>query len=145
MVTEWNTEAAALIIDEAVKGDPPFGTQVKQQRRRHLQHLNFSCTAFMVDVLGNTVGGSVVDAVLPVTPVQRRPIQVGDVPEHTTDQEALLDEPDKPFDLSLGKGMPRLAELCLEAQCFHKGLVVLLPDRMALKVPVEDHTFHIVR
>ena len=41
--------------------------------------------------------------------------------------------------------MPGFAELRLETHCFHKGLVVLLPDRMALEVPVQYNTFHIVR
>jgi len=143
-VAVGNTETAALVIDEAVKGDPPFGAQVKQQLRRQLQLPHLPGTAFKMDALGYSVGCPVVDAILPVTPVQSGPVQVGDVPEHTTHQEVLLDEPHQPFYLALGEGMPRLAELGAEAHGLHKCLIILLPHGMSLKIPVEDNALHVV-
>lgn len=95
-------------------------------------------------ILRNIVSGLVVDPILVVAPIQRGPVQVCDVPEHTTDQEVLLDKPNRAFHLTLGKGVPGLTELCPEPDSFHKGLVILLPDGISLKVPVEDHAFHVV-
>lgn len=138
------TEAAALVIDKAVKGDLSLGTQVKQQRRRHFQHLHFFGAVFVMDILRRTGGGFLVGAILAVTPIQRRSVQIGDVPEHPTDQKVLLNEPNQPFYFSFGKGMPGLAELGSETDSFHKRLIILLPDGISLKVPVEDHTFHVV-
>ena len=145
MVTEWNTEAAALIVDKTVKGYLPFRAQIEQQCRVHFKHPDLFRTAAVMQFLWDPSGGLVVSAILLVAPVQCGPVQVCNIPEDPSNKEVLLYEANQALYLALGKRMPRLAELCLEAHCFHKGLVVLLPDRMALKVPVEDHTFHIVR
>ena len=72
-----DAEAATLIIDKAVKGDLPFGAKVEKQGRCHLQHLHPIGTAAVMRVLRHSVGGFVVDAVLPVAPVQCRSVQVG--------------------------------------------------------------------
>ena len=83
-----------------------------------------------------TGGGFVVGAVLLVAPVQYSPVQVCNVPEDPSHQKVLLYETDQPFHFSLGEWMSRLTEFCLEAYRFHKGLIILLPDRMSLEVPV---------
>ena len=143
-VAVGNTETAALVIDEAVKGDPPFGTQVKQQLRCQLQLPHLPGTAFKMDALGYTVGCPVVDTILPAAPVQSGPVQVSDVPEHTTRQDILLDEPYQPLHLALGEVMPGLAEPGAEVDGLHKCLIILLPHGMSLKIPVENDTFHVV-
>ena len=48
------------------------------------------------------------------------------------------------FHLPFGKGMTGLAELRLEAYRFHERLIVFLPDRMSLKIPVKHDTFYAV-
>lgn len=98
----------------------------------------------MVGFLGNTVDCPIISSILPVTPVQCGPVQIRNVPEHTAHQEVLLDEPDEPFYLTFGKGVPGLAELRAEADRFHKCLVILLLYGISLEIPVENHTFHIV-
>ena len=40
--------------------------------------------------------------------------------------------------------MAGLAELRLKTYRFHKRLIVFLPDRMSLKIPVKHDTFHVV-
>ena len=85
-----------------------------------------------------------VGAVLPVAPVQCGAIQVSNVPENPPNKKVLLYKPHQPFHFALREGMPGLAEPRLKPDCFHKGFVVLLPDGMPLKVPVENNTLHIV-
>ena len=85
-----------------------------------------------------------VGAVFPIAPLQCCTIQVGNIPKHPSSEEIILYKPYQPLYLSLGKGMSGLAELCLKTDCFHKGFVVLLPDRMPLKIPVENNTLHVV-
>ena len=104
--------------------------------RIHLQYLELLCTSAVMQLLRHTGGGLVVGAVLLVAPVQRGPVQIRNVPEDPSHQEVLLYETNQAFYLSFSEGMPRLAELCLEAHRFHKGLVVFLPDRMPLEVTV---------
>lgn len=85
-----------------------------------------------------------VGAVLPVAPVQCGMIQVSNVPENPPNKKVLFHKSNQPFHFALRKGMPGLAEPCLKPDCFHKGFVVLLPDGMPLKIPVENNTLHIV-
>ena len=79
-------------------------------------------------VLGNTVGDPVVGAILPVAPFQSIPVQLDDVPEHTTYQEVLLGEATKPLHLAFGKKMPGLTELRPETNRFREHLIDLLSD-----------------
>ena len=144
MVTEWNTEAAALIIDKAVKGDLPLRAQIEKQSRMHFQHMNLFRASAVMQFLWHTGGGFVVGAVLLVAPVQCSPVQICNVPEDPSCQEVLFYKTNQPLHLALGEGMPGLAELRAEAHGLHKCLIILLPHGMSLKIPVEDNAFHVV-
>ncbi len=114
-VAERNTETAALIIDRTVKGDLSLRAQAEQQCRIHLQCMDMLGATAAMNFLRRTGGGLVVGTTLLAAPVQRGPIPICDVPEHTANQKAFLDEPYQSFHLALDKGMPGLAELRLEA------------------------------
>ena len=86
-----------------------------------------------------------VSIVLLLTPFQCGTVQIRDVPEHPTQQKVFFYEPNQPFYFPFGKRVPWLTKLRAEACGFHEGLVVLLPDRIAVEIPVEDNTFHVVR
>lgn len=120
-------------------------TEIEQQRRVHFQWMHLLGTATVMQFLRHTSGGFVVGAVLLVAPFQSSPVQICNVPEDPSYQEVFFCKANQPLHLAFGKWMPGLAELRLEAYRFHKGLIVLLPDRMALEVPVQYNTFHIVR
>lgn len=47
--------------------------------------------------------------------------------------------------LAFGEGVAGFAEFCLKTKGLHEGLIVLLPDRMALQITVQHDAFHIVR
>ena len=46
--------------------------------------------------------------------------------------------------LAFGEEMAGLAELRLEGHRFHKSLIVSLPNRIAIEIPVENEAFHII-
>ena len=69
MVTERNVKTASLVVDEAVKGYLPFGAQVEQQSRVHLQSVDLLCTSAVMQFLWHPGGGLVVSVILSVAPL----------------------------------------------------------------------------
>ena len=95
-------------------------------------------------LLRHAVHRTVVNAVLAVAPLQRLPVQIGNITEHTINEEVFLHKTDEALYLALRERMPRLAELCLEAHGLHECLIILLPHRMPFHVPVKDYALHVV-
>ena len=46
--------------------------------------------------------------------------------------------------LAFGEGVAGFAEFCLKTKGLHEGLIVLLPDRMALQITVQHDAFHMI-
>lgn len=64
--------------------------------------------------------------------------------EYPASQKVIFYKSHQALYLAFGKGMAGFAELCLKTKSLHEGLVVLLPYRMALQIPVQHDAFHIV-
>ena len=64
--------------------------------------------------------------------------------EYPASEKVVFHKSHQALYLAFGEGMAGFAELCLKAEGFHEGLIVLLPDRMAFHVPVQHDAFHIV-
>lgn len=140
-----HTKAAAFVIDEAVEGYFSFRTEIELYGVRSRQLFHVFAAAFGMKLLRYAVDCPVVNAVLPVAPFQGLPVQIANVAEHPVDEEVLLHKADEAFDLSLRERMPRLTELRLKADGLHERLIILLPYRMSLQIPADDHALHIVR
>lgn len=97
-----------------------------------------------MNLLGYPVHRPVVSTILSVSPFHRLPVQVGYMVEYSAGKEIVFHKPHQALYLTFGKGMAGFAELCLKTKSLHEGLVVLLPDRMALQIPVQHDAFHIV-
>ena len=139
-----DTESAALIADESIKGYLPQREQIHQyllilpERERQLRALG------CMQEIRNVVDHLMVLAIVLVAPSERLLIEICDVPEHATCKEVLLDEAYKSLDFAFGKGVPRLTELGPEPDGIHERLVVFVPYRMTLEVSSVDNTFHVV-
>ena len=64
--------------------------------------------------------------------------------EYPASEKVVFHKSHQALYLALGEGMAGFAELCLKTKVFHEDLVVLLPDRIALQIPVQHNAFHIV-
>src|SRR5699024_978423 len=71
-------------------------------------------------------------------------VQVSNIVEYPDSEKVVFHKSHQALYLVFGKGIPGVAELCLKAEGFHESLVVLLPDRMAIQIPVQHDAFHIV-
>ena len=121
------TKAAAFVIDEAVEGNLSLRTEIELYDVCSRKLFQAFDAAFGMKLLRYAVDRPVLNAVLPVAPFQSLPVQIANVAEHPIDEEVLLHKADEALDLSLRERMPRLAELCLEADSLHECLVILLP------------------
>ena len=97
-----------------------------------------------MNLLRHAVNRPVIDVILSVAPVQRLPVQVGNVAEHPVNEEVLFYKADETLNFAFCKRMPRLAELRFKAHRFHKSLIILLPDRATFQVSVQDDALHVV-
>ena len=97
-----------------------------------------------MDLLGYTVHRPVVSTILSAAPFQSLPVQVGNMVKYPAGEKVVFHKSHQALYLALGEGMAGFAELSLKTKVFHKGLVVLLPDRMALQIPVQHNAFNIV-
>ena len=95
-------------------------------------------------LLRHAVHCTVVNTVLAVAPLQCLPIQIGNIAEHTINEEVFLHKADEALYLVLRERMPQLTELCLETHGLSECLIILLPHRMPFRVPVKDYAFHVV-
>lgn len=137
-------EHPALVVHEPVERDPSLGAEVREK----LTFIPEACghaEAFPgVLVVGHHVQRLVVYGVLPVAPVEPLLVEVGDVKELSPGEEVVLHEADQPLHLALGERVVGLAEPRLEACRRHERLVLVVPQRAAVRVPSGDDGLHVV-
>ena len=93
----------------------------------------------------NAVHGTVINVVLVVTPPDCFVVEVGQFCKDAANHEIFLNKANQAFNASLCEWVAGLAKLRAEAKIAHKQLIILLPDRMALIIPADNNTFHVVR
>ena len=98
-----------------------------------------------MDLLGYPFHRPVVSTILPVAPFQRLPVQVSNMVEYPAGEKVVFHKSHQALYLAFGEGVAGFAEFCLKTKGLHEGLIVLLPDRMALQITVQHDAFHIVR
>lgn len=140
-----DAKAPPLEVDEAVKANLSGRTEIAADLQRVIQAQKVPRTDMEMRFLRDAVESLEKRMILLVTPLQGLLIQVRYVPEGPTGEEIALYKSDQTFYLVLGVGMAGLAELRLEANRVHKGLVFTVPNGLPIHIPVVYHTFHIVR
>jgi len=143
-VTSGDAEAAILIVYETVKRYFAQRTQITADIRCLLQDPEPFRTNGEMGILRDSIYGLVERGVLTGVPIHGFTVHVSHVPETPPREEILFHIADKAFHLSLCEGMTRLTEFRLKTNRVHECLIILVPDRITLKIAVPYDALHVV-
>ena len=90
------------------------------------------------------IHSSMISAILFVTPDQCIAVQICNISKCSSDNKIFFYKADKPFHLSLCKGVSAFTQLCMETDCFHEDLIIFLPYWISFHISSDYHAFHII-
>ena len=123
----WDTKSSAFIVHKSIKADLSDRTQVFHDFFSHCQYFSHMHTFITVYFCRNAIHSTMISAILFVTPDQCITVQICNISKCSSSNKIFFYKADKSFHLSLCKGVSAFTQLCMEADCFHEGLIILLP------------------
>ena len=119
-----DTEAPAFVVHEPVEGNLAERAEIALELPAVIQQMQVLGAFTSMHLVWNAGRAAMENTILLVAPFQRGAVQVCHVVERAPGKEVLLHKAHQAFHLSLGERMPRLAELRLEADGVHEGVIV---------------------